>query len=60
VDKGMLIIASVLLLGIVVLAVGHFTGNRIAFYAGLLTTLAGVLSGVHRRIANDTSGPTRH
>jgi uncharacterized membrane protein HdeD (DUF308 family) len=44
----MIIIASVLLLGIVILAVGHFTGNRIALYAGVLVTLTGVFTGIQR------------
>ena len=52
VDGGMIIVASVLLLGIVVLAVGHFTGNRIAFYAGVLVTLAGVFTGIQRLMAH--------
>jgi hypothetical protein len=50
VDKGMISIASVLLLGIVVLAAGHFSGNRIAFYAGVLVTLTGVSAGIQRLI----------
>ena len=47
-DKGLIWIASVLLLGIVVLAVGYFTGNRIAFYVGILVTLAGVFTGIQQ------------
>jgi hypothetical protein len=47
----MIIIASVLLLGVVILAAGYFTGNRISFYAGVLVTLAGVLTGIQRVIA---------
>ena len=58
VGKGMIIIASVLLLGIVVLAVGYFKVNHITFYAGLLITLAGVLMGVQRLMMNDESGST--
>ena len=50
VDKGMMGIASVLLLGIVVLAAGYLTGNRIAFYAGVLVTLAGGSAGIQRLI----------
>jgi len=48
-------IASVLLLGIVVLAAGYFTGNRIAFYAGVLVTLAGVSAGIQRLIVQGDS-----
>ena len=44
--------ATVLLLGIVVLAAGHFSGNRILFFAGLLTTLAGVFTGIRELIAH--------
>jgi hypothetical protein len=55
VDKGMIGIASVLLLGIVVLAAGYLTGNRIAFYAGVLVTLAGVSAGIQRLIVQGDS-----
>jgi hypothetical protein len=53
----MAIISSVLLVGIIVLAAGHFTGSRIAFYAGLLVTLAGVLTGIQRLVIH--GGPQR-
>jgi len=60
VDKGMISIASVLLLGIVVLAAGHFSGNRIALYAGVLVTLTGVFTGIQRLTAHGPSwGTTR-
>jgi hypothetical protein len=58
VDGGMIIIASVLLLGIVVLAAGCFTGGRIALYAGLLVTLAGVLTGVQRLVVHTADAPS--
>ncbi|RKY26601.1 MAG: hypothetical protein DRP61_05675 [Candidatus Omnitrophota bacterium] len=58
VGKGMIIIASVLLLGLVVLSVGYFKVDHIAFYAGLLITLAGVLMGVQCLMMNDESGST--
>jgi hypothetical protein len=44
----------VLLVGIVVLAAGLFSGDRRAFYAGLLITLSGVLDGVRRLTAPRT------
>ena len=53
VAKGLIVIASVLLVGIVVLAAGHFSGNRIAFYAGALVTLAGVLMGIQQVVAHN-------
>ena len=40
------------ILGIVVLAVGYFSGYRVAFYAGLLITLAGALIGIQQFIAH--------
>ena len=55
VDTGMIIIASVLLLGIVLLATGFFSGNKIAFYVGILITLAGVLTGIQRLIVHGQS-----
>jgi len=54
----MIIIASVLLLGLVVLSVGYFKVDHIAFYAGLLITLAGVLMGVQCLMMNDESEST--
>ena len=53
-DKGMIGIASVLLLGIVGLGCGG-SGNRIAFYAGVLVTLAGVSAGIQRLIVQGDS-----
>jgi hypothetical protein len=53
VAKGLIVIASVLLVGIVVLAAGHFSGNRIAFYAGVFVTLAGVLTGIQQVVAHN-------
>lgn len=50
VSSGMIWTATVLLVGIVVLAAGHYQGNRIAFYAGVLVTLAGVLAGVQQLV----------
>lgn len=38
----------VLLLGIVILAIGHYSDNRVAFYAGMFVTLAGVLTGIQQ------------
>jgi hypothetical protein len=51
----MIIIASVLFLGIVVLAAGYFTGTRIAFAAGALVTGAGVFAGIQRLIVQRDS-----
>ncbi len=48
VDRGSVIIATVLLIGIVVLAHGSLTGSRPTFWAGLFFTIAGVLIGVVR------------
>jgi hypothetical protein len=42
--------AMVLLLGVLLLGVGHFQHNTSAFYAGALVTLAGVLNGVLQRV----------
>jgi len=50
VDKWMISIAVVLLLGIVVLAAGFFRGNKSALYAGVLVTLTGVGMGIQRLI----------
>ena len=52
VDKRMIGIAVVLLLGIIVLAVGFFRGNKIALYAGVLVTLTGVGTGIQRLIVH--------
>lgn len=46
VGAGLVWTAVVLLLGIVILAAGHYADNRVAFYAGMLVTLAGVLTGI--------------
>jgi hypothetical protein len=48
VGTGMLVIAVVLLAGVLVLAGGYAAHNRIALYAGLMVTLAGVLTGIWR------------
>ena len=50
VDTGMIVIASVMLAGVVILAAGYFTGNRVALFAGGLVTLAGVFTGIQRLI----------
>jgi len=55
VGKGLIVVACVLLLGIVVLAVGHSSGNRIAFYAGVLVTLVGVLTGIQQLVVHKHS-----
>jgi len=39
-----------MLLGIVILAAGYFTVNRIASYTGALVTLAGVITGIQRLV----------
>jgi uncharacterized membrane protein HdeD (DUF308 family) len=51
----MISIASVLLLGIVGLATGFFSGSKIAFYAGVLVTLTGVLTGIQRLVVHGES-----
>jgi hypothetical protein len=45
---GMIWIAAVLLLGTVVLGVGYASGNRVAFDAGILVIMAGVLVGIQQ------------
>ena len=57
VDRWMISIAVVLLLGIVVLAAGFFKGNKSALYAGVLVTLTGVGMGVHRLIVQGEDKP---
>jgi hypothetical protein len=47
----------VLLLGIVTLAAGHYSNNRVVFSSGLLATLAGVLTGILQLIGR--SNPRR-
>jgi hypothetical membrane protein len=42
--------AGVLLLGILVLAYGHFNASKIGLYVGLLVIVAGVLVGVLQMI----------
>ncbi len=59
VDKGMISIASVLLLGIVVLAAGYFSGHRVPFYAGVLITLSGIITGIQRLIVQGESRRTK-
>ena len=48
---GIIAMALVCLVGIIVLSAGYFSGNRIALYAGLLITLAGVLTGIVQIVA---------
>jgi len=47
---GFIPMAMVLLAGIVVLAVGYTSGNRIALYAGVFITLGGVLTGFRQLV----------
>ena len=58
VPRGLIITAWVLLMGVLALALGYDSGNRIAFWAGVSVTLAGVLSGIQRLIAHDSHGRT--
>lgn len=53
--KGLVFMTFLLLVGIVVLAAGHLSGNRIAFYAGVFVTLAGVLNGIHHLVVRNRS-----
>jgi uncharacterized membrane protein HdeD (DUF308 family) len=55
VDKGLISVAMVLLVGIVVLGVGHFMGNRIAFYVGVLVILMGVFTGIQLLVVRNGS-----
>lgn len=48
VDSGFIWIATVLLLGILVLGWGYFGRSPVGFYAGLLLTLAGVFTGIQK------------
>ena len=57
VDRGLITVALVLLVGIVVLAAARISGNRVAFYAGMLVILIGVLTGIQRLIVH--GGPSR-
>jgi uncharacterized membrane protein HdeD (DUF308 family) len=59
VGTGLIWISVVLLVGILVLAAGYFTGNRLAFYAGTLVTLAGVFTGIQRLFLRDRSEQPR-
>ena len=45
VDPKLLGTAIALLIGVLLLATGHFQGSKLAFYGGLLLTIAGVLRG---------------
>jgi hypothetical protein len=51
VDGGSIGLASVLLVGIVVLAWGYALNSRLPFYAGLFTVLVGVFTGIRRLLA---------
>ena len=51
VSQGQIAVAGVLLVGVVALGYGYFAQNRIAFYAGLALTLAGVLNGLVQILA---------
>jgi hypothetical protein len=53
VGAGLIWTAAVLLVGIVVLAAGYYTGSRVAFYLGAVVTLAGVLSGIRLVVLRD-------
>lgn len=53
VAKRLIVTASALLVGILLLAAGHVSGSRFGFYAGLLVTLAGVLTGIQQLLALD-------
>ena len=55
IDGVMIGIASVLLLGIVLLTAGHSTGNRLELYAGAMITLAGVFTGIQRLVIQGKS-----
>jgi hypothetical membrane protein len=46
---------TVLLIGVVVLAAGYYSRQRIVFYGGLFLTLAGVLTGIQKLIGAQKS-----
>jgi hypothetical protein len=50
VDAGLILTAVVLLVGIVALAAGFYSGDRRAFYGGLTVTVGGVLNGIRRLV----------
>lgn len=58
VGTGTILIASVLLLGVVLIAVGRFTGNRVFWYAGLMFTLAGMFTEIQRLVLRSGPGPS--
>jgi len=47
---GMTVIAAIMLIGIILIGFGHFENSTIAFYVGLLMTLAGILMGIIRTV----------
>ena len=58
-DKGLISVATVLLVGIVVLAVGRYAGNRTAFYAGVLVILVGFFTGIQLLVVRSGSRRNR-
>lgn len=50
VSTAMISIASVCLVGIVLIAVGWSSGNRVLWYIGLMVTLVGVFTGIQRLV----------
>lgn len=55
-----ILIASVLLTGIVLTAVGWSSGNRVLWYIGLMVTLVGVFTGIQRLVLHGGGPPMNH
>ena len=51
------LLAIVLLVGILLVAFGHFENNDLVFYAGLIITGAGVINGIMKLAIRGNSKP---
>jgi hypothetical protein len=49
-------VATVLLLGVLAIGYGYFHPSRSVLYAGMLLTVAGVITGVVRILTHNTGG----
>lgn len=56
VTRSQLGLAAVLLVGVLTIAYGYFNPSRIAFYAGLFLTVAGVITGVVHIVTHGSGG----
>jgi lysylphosphatidylglycerol synthetase-like protein (DUF2156 family) len=48
VKTSLIFLASILLLGILILAVGYYQNSKVALYFGLITILFGVIFGIFK------------